>query len=91
MTAIRAQVALWLGLALVRRRRTLTQGFTPFYAIRAGSLVSLPALFAAPPGFVVLLPAKVGGVYPATLYDESARQDAGRKRVRIGGSSTTMS
>ncbi|MCK7578163.1 MAG: hypothetical protein MZV65_22100 [Chromatiales bacterium] len=37
--------------ALVRRLRTLTFGLlTPFYFIRAGSLVSLPALVAAPDG-----------------------------------------
>ena len=35
--------------ALIRRLRTLTIGFlTPFYFIRAGSYVSVPALFAAP-------------------------------------------
>ena len=42
----------------VRRLRTLTVGFlTPFYFIRAGSLVSLPALLAAP----LVLPALLGG------------------------------
>ena len=42
--------------ALIRRLRTLTFGLlTPFYFIRAGSLVSLPALVAAPLGFVALL------------------------------------
>lgn len=36
--------------SLVRRMRTLTIGFlTPFYFLRAGTLVSLPALIAAPP------------------------------------------
>jgi glutathione-regulated potassium-efflux system ancillary protein KefC len=45
--------------ALVRRLRTLTFGFlTPFYFIRAGSLVSLPALVAAPLAFLVLLGAR---------------------------------
>jgi len=59
---------------LVRRLRTLTFGLlTPFYFIRAGSLVSLPALVAAPAAFVVLLfakiAAKISGVYPVTrLY-----------------------
>jgi len=57
--------------ALVRRLRTLTIGFlTPFYFIRAGSFVSVPALVAAPAAFVVLLLAKmvskVVGVYPMT-------------------------
>ena len=57
--------------ALVRRLRTLTMGFlTPFYFIRAGSFVSVPALIAAPGAFVVLLLAKmiskILGVYPMT-------------------------
>jgi glutathione-regulated potassium-efflux system ancillary protein KefC len=56
---------------LVRRLRTLTFGLlTPFYFIRAGSFVSLPALIAAPAAFVVFLivkiSAKVIGVYPVT-------------------------
>jgi len=46
--------------AWVRRLRTLTVGFlTPFYFIRAGTLVSLPALLAAPAVFLVLLAGKV--------------------------------
>lgn len=45
---------------LIRRLRTLTFGFlTPFYFIRAGSLVSVPALVAAPLVFVALLAAKM--------------------------------
>ena len=41
--------------ALVRRLRTLTFGLlTPFYFIRAGSFVSIPALVAAPVGVPVL-------------------------------------
>jgi len=57
--------------ALIRRLRTLTFGLlTPFYFIRAGSLVSLPALVAAPVGFIALLAGKVAskclGVYPTT-------------------------
>jgi glutathione-regulated potassium-efflux system ancillary protein KefC len=57
--------------ALVRRLRTLTFGLlTPFYFIRAGSLVSVPALVAAPNAFIVLLFAKMVsksiGVYPVT-------------------------
>jgi Kef-type K+ transport system membrane component KefB len=56
--------------ALVRRIRTLTLGFlTPFYFLRAGSLVSLPSLISAPFVFIILLVAKMVtkmlGVYPA--------------------------
>ena len=44
---------------LVRRLRTLTFGLlTPFYFIRAGSFVSVPALMGAPLVFVVLFFAK---------------------------------
>ena len=44
----------------IRRLRTLTIGFlTPFYFIRAGSLVSLPALLAVPAVFLTLLAGKV--------------------------------
>jgi Kef-type K+ transport system membrane component KefB len=44
----------------IRRLRTLTVGFlTPFYFLRAGSLVSLPALLAAPVSVIVLLAGKV--------------------------------
>jgi len=53
----------------IRRLRTLTVGFlTPFYFLRAGTLVSLPALLAAPVVFLALLGGKVAskifGVYP---------------------------
>jgi glutathione-regulated potassium-efflux system ancillary protein KefC len=53
----------------VRRMRTLTIGFlTPFYFIRAGSLVSLPAVVTGPLVFFLLLGGKVGskifGLYP---------------------------
>ena len=53
----------------VRRMRTLTIGFlTPFYFIRAGSLVALPALIAAPAVFLILfagkVAAKIFGLYP---------------------------
>jgi glutathione-regulated potassium-efflux system ancillary protein KefC len=56
---------------LVRRLRTLTFGLlTPFYFIRAGSFISVPALIAAPLTFVLLLLAKMAsklaGLYPAT-------------------------
>ena len=46
--------------ALIRRLRTLTFGLlTPFYFIRAGSFVSVPALIAAPLIFVALFLAKM--------------------------------
>ena len=46
--------------ALIRRLRTLTFGFlTPFYFIRAGSFVSVPALLAAPITLLVLFFAKM--------------------------------
>ncbi len=53
----------------MRRLRTLTVGFlTPFYFLRAGTLVSLPALLAAPIPFLSLLAGKVAakifGLYP---------------------------
>ena len=56
---------------LIRRLRTLTFGLlTPFYFIRAGSFVSVPALIAAPVAFVILLGAKMAtkftGVFPTT-------------------------
>jgi len=56
---------------LVRRLRTLTFGFlTPFYFIRAGSFVAVPALIAAPGAFLLMLAVKVvtkiAGVYPVT-------------------------
>ncbi|MGC4027515.1 MAG: cation:proton antiporter [Steroidobacteraceae bacterium] len=67
--------------ALVRRLRTLTFGLlTPFYFIRAGSLVSLPSLAAAPAAFMVLLVAKmltkIVGVYPLTRALKSPRQES---------------
>src|SRR5208337_3832937 len=44
----------------IRRVRTLTVGFlTPFYFLRAGTLVSVPALVAAPMVFAALLAGKV--------------------------------
>ena len=54
---------------LIRRLRTLTFGMlTPFYFIRAGSFVSVPALVAAPVVFIALFFAKMGskllGVVP---------------------------
>jgi Kef-type K+ transport system membrane component KefB len=66
--------------ALVRRLRTLTLGLlTPFYFIRAGSLVSVAALIAAPLIFVYLLLAKMVtkfvAVYPATKVAGHTRRD----------------
>jgi Kef-type K+ transport system membrane component KefB len=54
----------------VRRLRTLTVGFlTPLYFLRAGALVSMPALIASPVIFLVLFGGKViskiFGLYPA--------------------------
>lgn len=67
--------------ALVRRLRTLTFGLlTPFYFIRAGSFVSLPALVAAPAAFVLFLAikiaTKVAGVLPVTRLFGSPRDEA---------------
>ena len=66
--------------ALVRRLRTVTFGLlTPFYFIRAGALVSLPALVAAPLAFVALLlvkmATKVAGVYPVTRAYGAPKQE----------------
>src|SRR5690242_16666440 len=66
--------------ALIRRLRTLTFGLlTPFYFIRAGSFVSIPALVAAPAAFLVCLVVKVAcklvGVYPVTKYFGSPKQE----------------
>jgi Kef-type K+ transport system membrane component KefB len=66
--------------ALIRRLRTLTFGLlTPFYFIRAGSFVSVPAIIAAPAGLLILFLAKsitkAVAVYPAVRahkYDGSA-------------------
>lgn len=54
----------------VRRLRTLTVGFlTPLYFLRAGALVSIPALFSGAFIFLLLLGGKVAskifGLYPA--------------------------
>jgi glutathione-regulated potassium-efflux system ancillary protein KefC len=66
--------------ALVRRLRTLIFGLlTPFYFIRAGSLVLLPALVAAPAAFLIMLGGKmitkVLSVYPVTRAYRSPRQE----------------
>jgi Kef-type K+ transport system membrane component KefB len=67
--------------ALVRRLRTVTFGLlTPFYFIRAGSFVSVPALLAAPASVLGLLLAKLvtktAGVWPATRFFRYPRQEA---------------
>ncbi len=54
----------------VRRLRTLTVGFlTPLYFLRAGALMSIPALIASPVIFILLFAGKVVskifGLYPA--------------------------
>jgi Kef-type K+ transport system membrane component KefB len=66
---------------LVRRLRTLTFGLlTPFYFIRAGSFVSVPALIAAPAAFLVMLfvkmATKFAGIYPATIAFRSPRKES---------------
>jgi Kef-type K+ transport system membrane component KefB len=63
------------------RLRTLTFGLlTPFYFIRAGSFVSIPALIAAPVAFLFFLVVKVAtkiiGVYPITKYFGSPNKEA---------------
>jgi Kef-type K+ transport system membrane component KefB len=67
--------------ALVRRLRTVTFGLlTPFYFIRAGSFVSVPALIAAPASVLGLLLAKLVtktvGVWPATRLFRYPKQEA---------------
>ena len=66
---------------LIRRLRTLTLGLlTPFYFIRAGSLVSIPALVSAPAVFFLLLVTKqitkMLGVYPVTQLYRAPAQEA---------------
>ncbi len=67
--------------ALVRRLRTLTFGLlTPFYFIRAGSYVSVPALVSGFWVLVTLLGAKMVtkfiGVYPVTKFFKSPPKEA---------------
>jgi Kef-type K+ transport system membrane component KefB len=64
----------------VRRFRTLTVGFlTPFYFLRAGTFVSLPALVSAPLVFLFLLAGKVVskifGLYPVIARFRSRRDE----------------
>jgi len=65
--------------ALIRRLRTLTLGLlTPFYFLRAGSFVSVPALIAAPAAFLAMLVLKILsksiGVYPVARAFGSPRK-----------------
>jgi Kef-type K+ transport system membrane component KefB len=67
--------------ALVRRLRTLTFGLlTPFFFILVGSLVSVPALIAAPAGafffFVIKVLSKTAGIYPVSRYFGSTHQES---------------
>jgi Kef-type K+ transport system membrane component KefB len=64
----------------VRRMRTLTVGFlTPFYFIRAGTLVSIPAIVAAPLVLAILLSgkmiSKITGIYPVISRFRSQRSE----------------
>ncbi len=65
---------------LIRRLRTLTFGLlTPFYFIRAGSYVSIPALIAAPVALLALFMGKMitkfVGVYPVTKAYRYAQKE----------------
>jgi glutathione-regulated potassium-efflux system ancillary protein KefC len=65
---------------LIRRLRTLTFGLlTPFYFIRAGSYVSIPALLAAPIPLLIMflgkMATKIIGVYPATKAFKYAQKE----------------
>jgi Kef-type K+ transport system membrane component KefB len=67
---------------LIRRLRTLTFGFlTPFYFIRAGSFVSVPALIAAPLVFVALFLAKMGSKLVGLLPTVRAFGYSGRDGI----------
>ena len=64
----------------IRRLRTLTIGFlTPFYFLRAGSLVSIPSVISAPLIFFALLAGKITtkifGLYPVIgIFKEDNRE-----------------
>jgi len=65
---------------LIRRLRTLTFGLlTPFYFIRAGSFVSIPALVAAPLVFAALFLGKMGskvvGLFPTVKAFQYQREE----------------
>jgi glutathione-regulated potassium-efflux system ancillary protein KefC len=66
--------------SLIRRLRTLTFGLlTPFYFIRAGSFVSVPALIAAPLVFLALFGAKmvskIVGLFPTVKAFKYQREE----------------
>ncbi len=66
---------------LVKRLRAITFGLlTPFYFLRAGAFVSIPALYHAPWVFAILFLAKMVtkavGVYPAAKLSQYPRKDA---------------
>ncbi|VVM06008.1 Glutathione-regulated potassium-efflux system protein KefC [Methylacidimicrobium cyclopophantes] len=66
---------------LIRRLRTVTIGvLTPFYFTRAGYLVSIPAVIAAPAGVIFFLlaeaVAKIGSVYPVAKFYGSTHKEA---------------
>jgi glutathione-regulated potassium-efflux system ancillary protein KefC len=66
---------------LVRRIRAMTMGLmTPFYFLRAGAFVSVPALIAAPFAFFFMLAAKMVskfcGVYPVTRIYKTPNPEA---------------
>ena len=66
---------------LIRRLRTVVIGvLTPFYFTRAGYLVSLPAVIAAPLGFIFFLAVeaatKILSVYPVAKYYGSSHQES---------------
>jgi len=66
---------------LVKRFRAITFGLlTPFYFLRAGAFVSLPAIYHAPLIFLILFLAKMltktVGVFPAAKWSDYPRKDA---------------
>jgi Kef-type K+ transport system membrane component KefB len=65
---------------LIRRMRTLTFGLlTPFYFIRAGSFVSVPALVAAPATLLILFLAKTAGKTAFVFPTVRAHQHPGSR------------
>ena len=76
---------------LIRRLRTLTFGLlTPFYFIRAGSLVSVSALISAPLIFLLLLVVKVVSKFLAVLPATKLFNGQKAKEGRIEGIYTTL-
>jgi glutathione-regulated potassium-efflux system ancillary protein KefC len=66
---------------LIRRLRTLTFGLlTPFFFILVGSLVSVPALIAAPGAtiffFITKVLTKTGGIFPVAKHFGSTTREA---------------